>query len=229
MFVKISLSQWNSHQTPHYEPSAMWQLFPWQPTSTEPAFLHGLRCAGKEGRERACWKAPAADSSLAILPPQGTKCTRERQHFYSLAAKTVFAPTVNQLLGHLQVGWFACFVNHSQCTLFPKQHGKLLSLVPKSFSAPEGNGIRQLGHALKCNSKMLTGDISFWRRSCVTPSTGRTTTLGPPLPWAAWPVWRAGRVLVSSLPPAAITGCCAWCSARTNLTLPLLWHSYTTA
>jgi len=87
MFVTISLSKRNN-QTPHYELSVMWQLFPWQPTSTEPAFLHGPRCTTKEVREKACWKAPAVDSSLAVLPPCGTQEIRESQRFYNLAAET---------------------------------------------------------------------------------------------------------------------------------------------
>lgn len=94
-FVKISLSKRKS-QTPHYELREMWQLFPWQPTITCFSAVQQRR-AGKEPDEKLWLLTPARQSYC----PREPNTLGKGNTSTDLLLKCVFAPTGNQLLGHL--------------------------------------------------------------------------------------------------------------------------------
>lgn len=100
--------------------------------------------------------------------------------------KATLAQTINQPLGHLQVGWFACSVKHVQCILFSKRHRKLPLQPQKCSPHQEGAELRQLGHVPRrsphATARSSLGDVPWLRTR--------------PVVWAAEP---ASRLLVSSL------------------------------
>lgn len=95
--------------------------------------------------------------------------------------KVALAQTINQPLGHLQVGWSACFVKHVQCILFSKRHGKLPLQPQKRSPCQKGAELRQLGQ------------VPRW-----SPHATARSLLGD-VPWLVWAAEPVGRLLVSSL------------------------------
>lgn len=111
------------------------------------------RRAGKEAAEKLRLSTPAWQS---YHPAEPNTLGKGSTSTASLL-KRILAPTVNQLLGHLQVGWFAFFVKHSQGILFPKLHRKLPLSFQNCSPYQKGVELRQLCHALRWSPHVTAG------------------------------------------------------------------------
>lgn len=107
-----------------------------------------LRSDGGQGKEPAEKLSLSTPAWQSCHPGEPNTLEKGRTSTASLL-KRVLAPTVNQLLSHSQVGWFACFVKHSQHILFFKQHGKLSLWSQNRSPHQKGVELRQLGYALR--------------------------------------------------------------------------------